>query len=778
MAIDYEDYLDAGMYIFPLYRIMNGACECEDPECKVPGKHPRMGSWQYVTTWDEEQIATMTNDNELLGYNQFEQGFGVNLDGQYLVVDVDARNGGVESYKKLCSDTAIDLVDASEFAVATGSGGGSMHIYFDTPKPPLALMQSHPSYPGIDFKSTGFVVGSGSDHISGSRYEAIKGNPKHIAAAPESLITLLRRPDRVRTVEFGKTLDFSMQELASIVMHINNDEADYEQWVRVGMGLHEATAGNMDGYAIWVEWSQMSGKHDEKDMPMKWRSFGEGKANNVTVGTLVKWAQDCGYVEPVTFESVEHWDDIPADERKDCVTDKSVYESVNLKKPPGMVGELTEWINSRSLFPREQLSVGAALYALSSAAGMRHRVGATNVTLNLIVFGIASSGTGKESIISRIIDCFTAAGIQSAAHGGIKSEQEIIRNITRNQAALYVLDEIGSILAKLGNAKKGGGAAYLEAVIPTMISIFSKANDSLIIGGDLKHELKEKIQKEIASTNKKLDKGEGSEADLDRLLKELDQVDNGIQNPFLSVYGTSEPFTFAGAIDREMMVSGFMGRAIVFEEHNNVPRRKPMSEFCSDDMPRHIADKLRELYQGGHASMRKERVERQGKIVSIDLDDEAKVAADDVYEYFHNMACAEQDAGTGLEPIPMRGWETTLKVAGTLAVVSGVVTIEHMRYAFALVNKATVWKLDKGKAAEGAETKDINERSSGVIAAVLSSLDKTELNTFGVIKNKYRNKYDPDQLQQAIDHLVSVGKIISVTQVAKNRRSYDYYRLA
>src|SRR5690606_14780829 len=108
--IDYQDYLDAGWHIFPLHPIIDGRCGCGNAECKNAGKHPVMSNWQHVTTWDEEQIAYFTGEDGHSDRNQFLDGFGVNLAGKrLLVIDVDARNGGVEALKRL----PLDLVSNS-----------------------------------------------------------------------------------------------------------------------------------------------------------------------------------------------------------------------------------------------------------------------------------------------------------------------------------------------------------------------------------------------------------------------------------------------------------------------------------------------------------------------------------------------------------------------------------------------------------------------------------------------------------------------------------------
>lgn len=770
MIVDYEDYLQAGWYIFPLHPIIDGKCGCDIPECPAAGKHPVMANYQHITTWDEEQLSYLTDEHELTGRNQLLDGFGVNLAGKLFVIDVDARNGGVDSFKRLCDEIGTDLMDLCGFVVRTGSGNGSMHLYFIAPEPPISLVTTLAQYKGIDFKSSGFVVGCGSMHKSGERYEAIKGSPYEALQVPAALIDILKRQERLRTFEAGRAIDFDAAELTNVVQAINNPNVkDYERWIRVGMGIHEATGG--DGYELWREWSSKSAAHDEKLMPMKWHSFGKGGSSVVTLGTLLMLARADGYSDPVTFESKEEFE---IDEEN--VTSVASRESVNIKRPPGVVGEIAQWINSRSLFPREYLAAGAALIVVSNAAGLRYRVEGTNTALNQVIFGIASSSTGKEAVYQRLIDCHRCTGLVAAAHGSIKSEQEIIRNVLRHQASFYTIDEIGSILLKLNNAKKKGSTAYLEAVMSTVMSIFSKADGVLPVGGDLKDEIKERIQRDVSRAQKVLDESPSDKAEqkLTQLLEELAQVDGGILHPFLSMYGTAEPFTFAGAIDREMMVGGFMGRAIVLEEPDNAPRRKTPT---NTELPARIKMLLSGLYSGGSSSGLGERIERQGDICYVQLDLSSQKALDDVYEYWHGIAQHEQDIGSGLEPIALRAWETTIKVAGTLGVAGGVVSLEHVRYAHALVYKSTMWKLDKAKAADGSEAKDTEVRSEGVLAAVRSTLDKNKELTAGVIRNRYRNQYTREQIDQALDWMVKEGIVKEEERKGGNGRTHKYYRL-
>ena len=112
------DYREAELTIFGLYGVDNkGNCECGNHECKALFKHPRASNWQATPFYSDEQIQVM------LDVGHLATGFGV-LVKNIIVVDVDARNGGLESYEKLCRDLDVDLEEVSGFVVETGSADG------------------------------------------------------------------------------------------------------------------------------------------------------------------------------------------------------------------------------------------------------------------------------------------------------------------------------------------------------------------------------------------------------------------------------------------------------------------------------------------------------------------------------------------------------------------------------------------------------------------------------------------------------------------------------
>ncbi len=90
-----------------------------------------MSNWQYVTVWDDEQLANLEDETGLYGYNKFESGFGVQPAeaGNLLVVDIDARNGGVESAAQFAH-----ILSACTFVVRLVQAVAAEHYYFYIPE--------------------------------------------------------------------------------------------------------------------------------------------------------------------------------------------------------------------------------------------------------------------------------------------------------------------------------------------------------------------------------------------------------------------------------------------------------------------------------------------------------------------------------------------------------------------------------------------------------------------------------------------------------------------
>jgi DNA polymerase III delta prime subunit len=107
--------------------------------------------------------------------------------------------------------------------------------------------------------------------------------------------------------QLGSRLDDSDIDRAIKALHHISPDCDYDQWIELGQALH--TEFGEAGLGPWMQWSMAGQKFQgTKDIETHWKSFHQGKG--VGLGTLFKYAKDCGY-EPPTKQT----------ERKSAVED-------------------------------------------------------------------------------------------------------------------------------------------------------------------------------------------------------------------------------------------------------------------------------------------------------------------------------------------------------------------------------------------------------------------------------------------------------------------------
>lgn len=766
--MNHNDYLDANFRIFPLWgKKSDDSCACGDPECEAVLKHPRISNWQHSPHWSEEQIEVM----EMSG--QLSTGFGACVDN-HLIIDVDPRNGGFESYELLKKALDIDFEDKSAFVVNTGGGG--LHIYFKAPEG-VALSSHLKQYVGIDFKSSGYVVGCGSLHASGAIYEKKKGHPCDIAEnnpAPEVLISLLKKPDRIRAaISDSEFMDVSEDEIRGMLNAIDPDY-DYDTWCSIGMGIHDATSGSDSGFLLWDSWSQNGNKYKSDEMDKKWHSFGKC-VNPITLGTVIYHAEQGGWHRPVDFtmpvadqhESAKHELPFPID-------------SVDLLRPCGFVGQVTQWINDQCRYPRERLAVATAFNVVGNLVGLRHKDTYNDITANTMMLCVAGSGTGKEAVTQAGAEIMRVAKISAAVHGAIKSEQEIVRNVVRHQASFYVIDELGYLLQKIENARKKGGASYLDSVIGQLMSIYTKANGFYLIGGDLKDAVRDDMLKELSKLTKRLDSGECQDS-LKTLLEErishistkvIPSIENGIEGPFLSLLGYTTPVSFDDLVTGEQATNGFISRCLLIREHETNPKRRKSFK------PRPMDDTMKariKLLQAGGVTPYDDvwRVEYTGHKVDVHTTPEAAEMLEACADWFEREGDKQKEI-TGLEAIIRRGYEATAKLSFIMACSDERLrTPVHVRYAFAFVISDMREKLRLAQTNILSSSKNAQDSATVLRNSIITAAGE-DGEPLSVIKRRMKSKFDPRDIEAMLSQMVESGHIEEIRRETGGRPSVRY----
>jgi hypothetical protein len=187
-----------GWRVMPLHHIEGGVCTCHKATCRTPAKHPRILDPLNRATTDEAQLREWWSI-----WPKANIGVATGEKSKVIALDVDPRNGGNETLKKILTEHG-ELPEK----VAVRTGGKGFHLLFEHPGGHWPNTQSSPDRPspigqGLDFRGDGgLIVAVGSEHISGGVYEWLYPPNGHLPKAPQWLLDRLRNR-RTSTVVVG-----------------------------------------------------------------------------------------------------------------------------------------------------------------------------------------------------------------------------------------------------------------------------------------------------------------------------------------------------------------------------------------------------------------------------------------------------------------------------------------------------------------------------------------------------------------------------------------------
>ena len=221
-----------------------------------------------------------------------DAGVGIALKASGLVaVDVDPRNGGMETLERLEAQHGQMQSDVYAF-----TGGGGLHFVFQA-----QVVEALPGTlgPGIDLKKDGYIVAEPSIHPSGRQYtweassDPLEGSVP--TALPGWIRDLARAPFHAApsvAVAVPPLAPERRESLLNALQHVDADSRD--NWLQVGMAINNEMPG-AEGFQLWDAWSRQSSKYDAQDQMRVWRSFNPRGLAGVGLNTVFKMAQLSGW---------------------------------------------------------------------------------------------------------------------------------------------------------------------------------------------------------------------------------------------------------------------------------------------------------------------------------------------------------------------------------------------------------------------------------------------------------------------------------------------------
>lgn len=301
----------------------------------------------------------------------------------------------------------------------------------------------------------------------------------------------------------------------------------------------------------------------------------------------------------------------------------------DLMNPPGLVGEIMDWVVASATRPSRELALGAALCGVSAVAG-RAFATPTNLRTNLYVLALAPSAFGKDHALDCVSVLMREAGLgHLIGPSRFGSSAGVRRALVDNPSLVTFYDEFGSLIARLQDPHSSGEFATIRQLL---MDLFSRAKGTY--NGDA-----------LAAG-----------------------VTKQIHNPNISIYGTTTPDDFWPTLTSARSADGFLARFLLINVRGKRPRRIAAPALNGGEPPSRLIDGLREIAEAAAAICGNIAIRESDRAVlakRVELDTDAR-EIEKVFSWQIDAAANASDPK--LHPFLHRALEHALKLALTIAV--------------------------------------------------------------------------------------------------------------
>jgi hypothetical protein len=135
----------------------------------------------------------------------------------------------------------------------------------------------------------GYIVGPNSVHPDGTVYttNGWSGMPADLPLFPLEILGQDRKPAEEHGTNTVSAA-VSLERIKGVLFRSRNPNCGYDEWVHVGMAIHNGSNGSEKGFNLWDQWSASSPKYrGAEDLRSHWQSFGNSE-NPITSDFLFR----------------------------------------------------------------------------------------------------------------------------------------------------------------------------------------------------------------------------------------------------------------------------------------------------------------------------------------------------------------------------------------------------------------------------------------------------------------------------------------------------------
>lgn len=232
--------------------------------------------------------------------------------------------------------------------------------------------------------------------------------------------------------------------------------------------------------------------------------------------------------------------------------------TLNQLKVGGIIQEMCEWMDKCAYRKQPILSFANAIAFFASVIGRNYKL-EDDTRSNLYILGISRTGSGKDNSRKRIASLASEAKLGYLMGGeDITSGAAILTALdkTSRKTVFFPFDEMGAFLS----SKTGRNSSSHQAEIPALLTKLYTSSNSIHFGKQYADE-KSRPRAEI-------------------------------NQPHVTLYGTSNPVDLFKSVTEDMISSGFFGRMLCFFPKNDRPKANKDSKAY--DVPTSLIRDLNE----------------------------------------------------------------------------------------------------------------------------------------------------------------------------------------
>jgi len=618
-------YFEAGYNVLPL---------------AVNGKMPVISGWQE---WGKTKQAEFQIDSWCNNYSSGNIGLPLGECNNLIAIDFDYDAEGLhEKIQALIPPSPVRKVGAKGFTAFYRYSGERNKRYRKDGQTIVEVLST----------GTQTVMPLSIHPDTGKPYQWLTHDtlldlkPKDLPVLPADLFKKLDALFGIeqRLIEASTIDKPEIEVVRHALQYIPSSE--YALWVEIGMALNHSYGDA--AFDMWDRWSATAANYDAKNMNYKWSSFGRYKGNPVSAATILHFAMQYGWMPEtaprlmndsavITIGNIkeaahakETASSTKPNDRQETSPKTDYSDSGNFPQhlidAPNLVGELADWINSTAIRYQPVLSLAAALPAVGTLMAHKFRT-PTDLRSNIYTVGICGAGLGKDHARKCVSMLFDAVGMGQHLMGDFASDTAIISALyARNGIGFSMNDEIGDMISSISG--KAAGSFELRIMRLTK-EIFSSANT--VFRG-----------KEYANHDGKMDA-------------------KVINQPCLSVYGTSTPAQFFDALSGKKVVDGFLPRWLVFEGDGHAKKMERGGTVL--EPPFSLVESCNKILASNpHENSGVVSVGRIRPQI-VDVTDGARDKFNQLEAWAENMRQQEYDKKTGLDALYSRAAEHAWKLA-------------------------------------------------------------------------------------------------------------------